>query len=197
VQPKEAFYAPLRFALASYGLLLVRNAFEAIRALNARAFDAYVLDYRLPDLSGVSLCRQIRQSDPNVPICFFTSSDGRDAKSRAARAGAQAYVSAPYDANALAVKLPALFQRVDVTSLHARLEEENVAHEEIRRRSSAAVRQSEQLRARASKLLERAVRVGAQSAFLKAGGNPGGLRARVAADVCRGALEAAVGRQRT
>lgn len=175
VQPKESFHPALRFALASYGLLFVRTAFEAIRALNARAFDAYVLDYWLPDWNGVSLCRQIRKSDPHVPVCFFTAADGREPKDRAARAGAQAFASAPDGANALALTLPTLFHRIHVTSLHARLEEERVAHEEMQRRSAAAVRESQQLRARTAALLERGVRVSAQRTFLEAGGTLAGF----------------------
>ena len=52
VQPNADHQAALRLALARFELRLVPNALEAIRALNAGAFDAYVLDYWLPDWGG-------------------------------------------------------------------------------------------------------------------------------------------------
>ena len=50
--------------LPACGTMPVANAFEALRAVNSKPFDLYVLDYWLPDLSGLNLCREIRKVDP-------------------------------------------------------------------------------------------------------------------------------------
>ena len=49
--------------LSRYSLTFAANAFEAVRSVNARPFHAYLLDYWLPDWSGVQLCRAIRDGE--------------------------------------------------------------------------------------------------------------------------------------
>src|SRR5918992_1108721 len=75
----------------------VGNAFEALRAVNSKSFDLYVLDYWLPDLSGVQLCREIRKVDPRGPILFCTAAGRDEDRRRALRAGARAYLLKPLD----------------------------------------------------------------------------------------------------
>jgi DNA-binding response OmpR family regulator len=53
-------------ALQGYRLVIVGNALDATRCHNHSVFDAYVLDYWLPDWSGTALCRDIRKNDPHA-----------------------------------------------------------------------------------------------------------------------------------
>ena len=61
----------LRTALADYHIVVVSSAYDALRNINTRVFDLYVLEYWFHDWAGVSLCRAIRKVDPNVPVCFW------------------------------------------------------------------------------------------------------------------------------
>lgn len=68
---------------------------SALRHLGQELFDGYLLDYALPDTTGVELCRRIRKSDLHVPIVMYTALDRPIDKERAFAAGADAYLVKP------------------------------------------------------------------------------------------------------
>ncbi|HEX2829115.1 MAG TPA: response regulator [Burkholderiales bacterium] len=85
VDDDEATRHVLARALRDYAAVEARSGEDAIRASNASAFDAYVLDLWLPDYNGILLCRQIRGNDPHVPIVFWTVADDVAIEERALR----------------------------------------------------------------------------------------------------------------
>jgi CheY-like chemotaxis protein len=52
-------------------LIPAGSAEEALLLIEVEPFDLYIFDYRLPGISGVELCRHIRQYDSDTPIMFF------------------------------------------------------------------------------------------------------------------------------
>jgi two-component system, NarL family, response regulator DevR len=54
--------------------------------------DVAVLDARLPDGSGIEVCREIRSADPRIQVLILTSYDDDEALSAAILAGAAGYV---------------------------------------------------------------------------------------------------------
>ena len=65
---------------------------EAARRIPALRPDVAVLDGRLPDGSGVDVCREVRSRDPNIKALILTSYDDDDAVFAAIMAGAAGYV---------------------------------------------------------------------------------------------------------
>jgi two-component system response regulator DevR len=65
---------------------------EAMRRIPAAAPDVAVLDARLPDGSGIEVCRSVRASDPNIRCLILTSYDDDEAVFAAVLAGASGYV---------------------------------------------------------------------------------------------------------
>ncbi|MDE3008746.1 MAG: response regulator transcription factor [Acidobacteriota bacterium] len=61
-------------------------------ALDVSDVDVAVLDVRLPDGSGVDLCRTLRERSPDLACLMLTSFDDGDALSAALLAGAKGYV---------------------------------------------------------------------------------------------------------
>ena len=68
---------------------------EALRLARSERFDLYLLERRLPDGSGIELCRQIRMFDPDGPILFFSAMARKRDRRRAVSAGAQGYLQKP------------------------------------------------------------------------------------------------------
>lgn len=64
---------------------------EAIRAIPHQA-DVAVLDIRLPDVSGLDVCRRLRAEDPDLPVIMLTSFGTDDLVSQALDAGAAGYL---------------------------------------------------------------------------------------------------------
>jgi two-component system response regulator DevR len=68
------------------------TASEALRRIPAAKPDVAVLDARLPDGSGIDVCRDIRSSSPEVRCLILTSYDDNDALFAAVMAGAAGYL---------------------------------------------------------------------------------------------------------
>lgn len=68
------------------------NVEEALQRIPATSPDVAVLDVRLPDGSGVELCRELRSSYPTLVCLMLTSFDDDEALFEAIVAGAAGYV---------------------------------------------------------------------------------------------------------
>lgn len=67
-------------------------AHEATRRIPALRPDVAILDGRLPDGSGIDVCREVRSVDPGIAALILTSYDDDDALFAAIMAGAAGYV---------------------------------------------------------------------------------------------------------
>jgi two-component system, NarL family, response regulator DevR len=68
------------------------TAGEALRRIPAARPDVAVLDARLPDGSGIDVCRDIRSAHPEIRCLILTSYDDNDAVFAAVMAGASGYL---------------------------------------------------------------------------------------------------------
>jgi DNA-binding NarL/FixJ family response regulator len=68
------------------------SAQEAARRIPALRPDVAILDGRLPDGSGIDVCREIRSVDPSIAALILTSYDDDEALFSAIMAGAAGYV---------------------------------------------------------------------------------------------------------
>ena len=84
---------------------------EAASLMQNDAFDLYILDYTLPDISGVELCRRIREVEPEKPIMFYSGMALEEDKRRALKAGANEYLVKPNDLDKLVETVENLLQR--------------------------------------------------------------------------------------
>jgi two-component system response regulator DevR len=85
----------LQDLLESEGFVVVGmsgSAAEAIRRIPALRPDVAVLDARLPDGTGIEVCRDVRSVDPTLNCVILTSYDDEEALRGAVLAGASGYV---------------------------------------------------------------------------------------------------------
>lgn len=68
---------------------------QALELAKSESFDLYVLDKRLPDGSGLDLCRKLTSITPNVPCMFYTGDAYEVHRQQALAAGADEYVAKP------------------------------------------------------------------------------------------------------
>ena len=71
-------------------VLRAKNAFE-----RNDAFHAYIIDWRLPDMNGIEVTRQIRRLGDDTPIIILTAYDWSDIEEEARNAGVTAFCSKP------------------------------------------------------------------------------------------------------
>jgi len=87
----------LRYSDHGYEISSVQTPEEGLRLAASERFDLFLLDYRLPGMSGAELCRALRQTDAETPILFFTTAAYERERREAMQAGANAYLVKPDD----------------------------------------------------------------------------------------------------
>jgi two-component system nitrate/nitrite response regulator NarL len=87
----------LRDALqANGGIVVVAGAASGVEALELANYyhpDAILTDLPLPHLDGISLTRQVAETDPDVSVLIYAADDALDTQFAAFRAGARGFVS--------------------------------------------------------------------------------------------------------
>jgi len=74
-----------------------RGGREAFKLLTSQQFDLCILEYALPDMTGVQFCTLMRQTGCRVPMMFFSAMNREVDRQKAEMAGATAYLSKPED----------------------------------------------------------------------------------------------------
>lgn len=68
---------------------------DGLRAFESRSFDLAILDYRLPDTTGMDLLFEIKKENPTIPIVIMTSFNDIRTAVKAIKAGAFEYITKP------------------------------------------------------------------------------------------------------
>lgn len=84
-----------------YGVISVGTVQKALDLMSSLTFDLYILDYRMPEMTGVELCRLIRQTDSETPIMIYSAMSRETDRQDALNAGASAYLVKPNDLDRL------------------------------------------------------------------------------------------------
>ena len=84
-------------AIPAYGFTAVTNASKALAVMRDQPVALLILEYILPEMSGVELCRFIRQTDSRMPILFFSGMAREIDRNEAIKAGATEYLIKPND----------------------------------------------------------------------------------------------------
>ena len=83
----------------------------AVQRAKTEHFDLMLLDVMLPSLDGFEVCQQLRQGGIDTPILMLTARGHVDDKVTGFKAGADDYLTKPFDMNELCVRVEALIRR--------------------------------------------------------------------------------------
>lgn len=87
------------------------NGAVADYLLQKERFDIAVLDLGLPMMDGLAVLQHVRQSQPALPVLLLTARDSLDDRVAGFQAGADDYVTKPFDFPELLARLQALLRR--------------------------------------------------------------------------------------
>ncbi|HEX3328906.1 MAG TPA: response regulator transcription factor, partial [Gaiellales bacterium] len=90
---------------------IVGDGDEALRVARTRAHDALVLDLQLPRLSGIEVCRRLRDDGNAVPIIMLTARGTVADRIEGLDVGADDYLPKPFSLAELQARLRALHRR--------------------------------------------------------------------------------------
>jgi DNA-binding response OmpR family regulator len=107
-----AMVARLGLRRAGFTVTIVDDGQSALRAAHETAFDALVLDWNMPSLDGIDVCRQLH-ADPTwarVPIVFLTGATHAAAEQEARAAGACGVIFKPFDPTTIGERVKGLIE---------------------------------------------------------------------------------------
>ena len=95
----------------SYAVDVVGNGKDAIYQTEINDYDVVILDVMIPRLDGIATCRAIRAKGKRIPILMLTARDGVQDRITGLDAGADDYLTKPFEFGELLARLRALLRR--------------------------------------------------------------------------------------
>jgi len=87
------------------------NGAEAIAMMQSYAYDLLIVDWQLPDQTGIELLRHYRGKGGDAPALILTGKDSMADKEVGFTAGADDYLTKPFDHRELLLRIKALLRR--------------------------------------------------------------------------------------
>ena len=81
--------------LEGYKVIWVKDLKSALHSWKASNVDLFILDWNLPDGTGLEFCKRVRDQKAQVPILFLTAQTSEEYAINALTAGAQDYLRKP------------------------------------------------------------------------------------------------------
>ncbi len=97
--------------LEGYSVEAVGSAEAAIEVLAISDFDLVIVDWELPKMSGLELCGSMRRSGKRCGILFLTGRFATRDKTSGLDAGADDYLTKPFEAEELLARVRAILRR--------------------------------------------------------------------------------------
>jgi DNA-binding response OmpR family regulator len=95
----------------SYAVDVVSNGKDALYQTEINDYDVVILDVMIPGLDGIATCRAIRAKGKRIPILMLTARDGVQDRITGLDAGADDYLTKPFEFGELLARLRALLRR--------------------------------------------------------------------------------------
>ena len=113
VEDDRAFAAELEEFLGAsgYTVAVYESSQKFLAALRQSECDLLIVDWSIPDLSGIEVLEYVRKFHPDMPAIMLTARSENIDVVRGLEAGADDYVSKPVDAAILALRIKSLLRR--------------------------------------------------------------------------------------
>jgi DNA-binding response OmpR family regulator len=94
-----------------YTVELVYTGTDGMDRLAVSAYDAVILDWDLPGVSGVEICRRFRSEGGTTPMIMLTGKDAIAEKEEGLDSGVDDYLTKPFNMKELSARLRAVLRR--------------------------------------------------------------------------------------
>lgn len=113
VEDDEKLGPLVRYKLVSqcYTVDWVTDGYTALTYMESSDYDLYVLDWMLPGITGIELCREARKRKSQAPILLLTARDAVSDKVEGLMSGADDYLVKPFAFEELLARIYALGRR--------------------------------------------------------------------------------------
>ncbi len=108
-----------QLAQAGHRVTTAEDGAAALTRLGAEPCDGVVLDLGLPKVDGLSVLRQLRQTMPALPVLILTARDGIEDRVEGLNAGADDYLTKPFNRDELLARLQSMLRRASLPAFGA------------------------------------------------------------------------------
>lgn len=117
VDDEPELTAPLSRVLhqEGYGVDIAQTGQAGLNLAQTKTYDLLILDWMLPELSGVEICQRLRQQGHNTPVLFLTAKDTLDDRVQGLDAGANDYLIKPFELRELLARVRAQLRNSNPT----------------------------------------------------------------------------------
>lgn len=95
----------------NYDTTLVRNGTQALDVFSSESFNLCIFDIMMPEMDGLTLAREIRTTNKEIPIIFLTAKNQQEDIIEGFVSGADDYISKPFSMEELLYRIEAILRR--------------------------------------------------------------------------------------
>jgi two-component system phosphate regulon response regulator PhoB len=115
VEDEKAIVTLIKYNLEKEGFKVFcsETGEDALKIIKEKTPDLVILDWMLPDTSGIDVCRQIKidKKFKNIPVLILTAKGEPDDKIKGLEVGADDYVTKPFNNKELLLRIKSLIKR--------------------------------------------------------------------------------------
>ncbi len=123
VDDEEELAQPLQRILTNQGYVVdsANSGDRGWELAQTGNYDLLILDWMMPEKSGVEICSELRQKGDSTPVLILTAKDTLDDRVTGLDSGADDYLVKPFELRELLARVRALLRRIPITSEPNRL----------------------------------------------------------------------------
>jgi len=141
-EPPQAEMLSYNLESAGFRTMIANNGEEGLSLARQNVPDAIVLDWMLPGLSGIEVCRQLRSdaTTRDIPILMLTARGEEEDRVRGIETGADDYVVKPYSPREVVGRIKGLLRRANPTLSAESIDYADISMDLIQHKVSRAER---------------------------------------------------------
>jgi two-component system response regulator PilR (NtrC family) len=98
-----------------YRVTMAESGKKAVEAFGKAPYDLVISDIKMPDMSGVDVLREVKQSAPETPVIMITAYSSAETAVDALRLGAYDYIAKPFKVDELKVTIKNALEKTRLT----------------------------------------------------------------------------------
>jgi len=114
---EQALVHSLQKSFNAYGIEaeMAYDGAEVLKMIDDKKYDLLLLDWRMPKMSGLEVCKQLRLRDNHIPIILLTALDEISNKIEALNHGADDYITKPFSFDEVIARVKAILRRSNIS----------------------------------------------------------------------------------